>query len=98
MQPLPHELASHSPRLAEPILTTAQVAQWLGCSRRHIHELTRTLAIPHRRLPGGRRCWFKAEELAAWLDGAPLEVQLLPRGGRVVRPTSSGRPRDEEAE
>jgi excisionase family DNA binding protein len=69
-----------------PYLLVEDVAVRLRCSRRTVHELTRTGAIPHRRLPGGRRCLFRPDELDAWEDGAPLEVIETPRGGRVVRP------------
>ena len=69
-----------------PYLFVEDVAEHLRCSTRTIHELTRTLAIPHRRLPGGRRCLFRLDELEAWESGAPLEVIQTPRGGRVVRP------------
>jgi excisionase family DNA binding protein len=67
-------------------VTTSDVAERLRCSIRTVHELTRTYAIPHRRLPGARRCLFRLDELAAWESGAPLEVTELPRGGRVVAP------------
>jgi excisionase family DNA binding protein len=69
-----------------PYLLVEDVAVRLRCSRRTVHELTRTGAIPHRRLPGGRRCLFRPDELDAWEDGAPLETIETPRGGRVVRP------------
>jgi hypothetical protein len=54
-----------------------------------VHELTRTNAIPHRRLPGTRRCLFREEELEAWESGSPLEVTDLPHGGRLVVPRRS---------
>lgn len=38
-----------------------------------IHELTRAKAIPHRKLPGCRRCPFKEDDLRAWEDGVDLE-------------------------
>ncbi len=72
-----------------PYLLVEDVAARLRCSRRTIHELTRTNAIPHRRLPGGRRCLFREDELDAWVEGAPLEVVELTRGGRVVRPKAA---------
>ena len=67
-------------------LLVEDVADRLRCSTRTVHELTRTNAIPHRRIPGCRRCLFRADELAAWEDGSPLEVTALPRGGRIVTP------------
>ena len=69
-----------------PFLIAEEVAARLRCSVRSIHELTRAKAIPHRKLPGARRCLFREDELLMWEDGADLEVVELPRGGRVVRP------------
>ena len=69
-------------------LLVEHVAERLRCSTRTIHELTRTNAIRHRRLPGSRRCLFRSDELEAWEDGAPLEVTILPQGGRVVTPVN----------
>jgi len=74
-----------------PYLLVEDVAERLRCSTRTVHELTRTSAIPHRRLPGSRRCLFRREELEAWEDGSPLEVTALPRGGRVVAPRRTKR-------
>jgi excisionase family DNA binding protein len=72
-----------------PFLLLEDVAARLHCSKRTVHELTRTRRIPHRRPPGTRRCLFIAAEIDAWIDGAPLEAIELARGGRVVRPTEA---------
>lgn len=69
-----------------PYLTTDQVAARLRCSVRSIHELTRLRRIPHRKLPGSRRCLFVESDLTAWEAGAELEVRELRLGGRVVVP------------
>lgn len=74
-----------------PYLLVEDVATRLRCSTRTIHELTRTLAIPHRRMPRTRRCLFLEVELAAWENGSPLEVEELAGGGRVVRPKAGSR-------
>jgi len=74
-----------------PYLLVEDVAERLRCSTRTVHELTRTSAIPHRRLPGSRRCLFRLEELEAWENGTPLEVTALPGNGRVVSPRRSRR-------
>jgi excisionase family DNA binding protein len=71
---------------SSPFLVTREVAALLRCSVRSIYELTRTEQIPFRRMAGTRRCLFRADEIASWLDGAGLEVVELGRGGRVVRP------------
>jgi excisionase family DNA binding protein len=72
-----------------PYLLVEEVARRLRCSTRTIHELTRTNAIPHRRLAGSRRCLFRVDELEAWENGSLLQVRDLPRGGRVVTPSRS---------
>lgn len=74
---------------ASPYLLVEDVAERLRCSTRSVHELTRLREIPHRRLPGSRRCLFLVEELEAWEAGAPLEVVEMARGGRVVRPKAA---------
>jgi excisionase family DNA binding protein len=66
-------------------LTVEQVAERLHWSARTVHERTRTATIPHRRLPGTRRCLFVEAELQAWENGAELEL-VETNGGRVVRP------------
>jgi excisionase family DNA binding protein len=71
---------------ASPFLTTEEVAGRLRCSVRTVRELTRLNEIPHRKLPGGRRCLFLEAELQAWENGAQLHVLPLARGGRVVKP------------
>ena len=78
-------------------LVTSEVAALLRCSIRTVHELTRRSAIPHRKMPGSRRCLFLESELSRWLDGETLEVITLKRGGRVVRPALrfSGTPHHE---
>ena len=58
-------------RSASPFLVAEEVAERLRCSLRTIHELVRTRRIPHRRLPGSRRCLFRTDELILWEDGAP---------------------------
>ena len=74
---------------ASPYLLVEDVAARFHCSTRTVHELTRTSAIPHRRLPGTRRCLFRKDELEAWENGAELEVVELPHGGRLVIPRAT---------
>ena len=71
---------------ASPYLTVEQVAERLHASVRTVRERTRLGQIPHRKLPGQRRCLFLPHELDAWLDGAPLHTTELAGGGRIVRP------------
>jgi hypothetical protein len=71
-----------------PYLLVKDVAARYGVSVRWVHERTRSVEpqIPHRRLPGARRCLFLEAELEAWEAGAGLELQELAGGGRIVRP------------
>jgi excisionase family DNA binding protein len=62
-------------------LCVDEVAQRLRCSMRSVHEITRLNEIPHRKLPGRRRCLFLPDELQVWENGAQLEVVDLARGG-----------------
>jgi len=80
-----------------PFLITSEVAARLRCSVRTVHELTRLGLIPHRRLPGSRRCLFRIDELEAWEDGARLETVDLGarrRSPRSQRSTGRRRPLD----
>ncbi len=74
-----------------PYLLVEDVAALLGCSKRTVHERARLGEIPHRRPPAVRRLLFLEVEIKQWLDGAPLELVELPRGGRVVRPRAEVR-------
>jgi predicted DNA-binding transcriptional regulator AlpA len=69
-----------------PYVFVEQVCARYGVSRRWVHERTRLNEIPHRRLPGTRRCLFLETELEAWEAGATLEVRELTGGGRIVTP------------
>lgn len=69
-----------------PYLFVEHVAARYGVSPRWVHERTRLNEIPHRRLPGSRRCLFLEAELKAWEAGAELEVRELTDGGRIVTP------------
>ncbi|MFN8223393.1 MAG: helix-turn-helix domain-containing protein [Gaiellales bacterium] len=71
---------------ASPFLLVEDVAARYGVSVRWVRERTRTGTIPHRRLPGSRRCLFLEDELEAYEAGATLVVRELEGGGRVVTP------------
>ena len=79
-------MSEHLAAARSPYLLVEDVAARLRCSTRKIHELTRTAAIPHRRLSRSRRCLFVEAELEAWEAGAALEMRELGGGGRIVRP------------
>ena len=70
----------------DDLLLTEDVAETLGLSRSTVQEQMGKGLIPHRRLPGTRRCIVPLEDFRAWLDGAELETVALANGGRIVRP------------
>jgi hypothetical protein len=72
-----------------PFLLVEDVAGRYGTSRRWVLERTRLGVIPHRRLPGSRRCLFLEHELEAWENGADLRVRELSSGGRLVEPVEA---------
>lgn len=76
---------------SSPYLLVADVAERLHVAASTMHEWTRTGSIPHRQLPGSRRCLFLPADPEAWEAGAELEVRELPRGGRIVTPNENGR-------
>jgi excisionase family DNA binding protein len=80
---------SASASTSSPYLLVEDVAKRLRCSQRKVHELTRLGEIPHRKLPGSRRCLFLEDDLEAWEAGCDLDVRELPRGGRLVTPRPS---------
>jgi excisionase family DNA binding protein len=73
-------------RTSSPYLLLEEAAEYLRLSRSAVHELTRSRAIPCRRMPRARRYLFLADELDAWINGAALEVRELPDGGVTVTP------------
>ncbi|MDE2103753.1 MAG: helix-turn-helix domain-containing protein [Patescibacteria group bacterium] len=72
-----------------PYLVVGEVADRLRLSVRQVHEMTRLGRIPHRKMPGVRRCLFLPGELEAWENGAALSVKEIPGGGRIVTPVRS---------
>jgi hypothetical protein len=67
-------------------LIVEDVAEMYQESVRSVHEKTRLRLIPHRVLPGGRRCLFDPDELDRWLtEGGELETIEMRAGGRIVR-------------
>lgn len=67
-------------------LHVEKVAEHLGCSVRTVHELTRRHRIPHWKKSDLRRVYYPVPWLRDWENGAELETQELPDGGRIVRP------------
>jgi excisionase family DNA binding protein len=67
-------------------LLSEDVAELLGISRSTVQEQMSRHLLPHRRLPGTRRCIVPRKDFEQWLDGCELEVTQLAGAGRIVRP------------
>lgn len=67
-------------------LLSEDVAELLGVSRRTVQEWLGRGLLPHRKLPGTRRCIIPRRDLEAYLEGRELETLVLAHGGRVVKP------------
>jgi excisionase family DNA binding protein len=65
-------------------LTLAEAARLLDLSTYTVRTRASAGEIPHRKLPGSFRILFLEHELAAWVDGAPIETVPTDEG-RVVR-------------
>ena len=51
---------------AKEVMSTEEVAKYMGVSKSTIYKLTMTRQIPYYK-PTGRMCYFKRSELEAWL-------------------------------
>ena len=49
-----------------PLLTTAEAADYLGIKRGYLHKLMMNRAIPFYK-PNGKLCFFSKEDLDHWL-------------------------------
>lgn len=72
----------------DDFLLSEDVAELLGLSRYTVQNQLRRGLIPHRRMPGTRRCIIPRKDFEAWLDGAALETVPFAGGGRIVRPVA----------
>lgn len=72
--------------MRDTYLTCDEAAEHVRLSSRQLKAKAMLRQVPHRRLPGSRKLLFSEAELAAWLDGAPLETVELGGYGRIVRP------------
>lgn len=52
----------------EPLLTVAEVAEFLGIHPKSVYDLVDRARVPHVRLGGRRTIRFVRADLLAWLD------------------------------
>ena len=50
------------------VLTTEEVAVYLGVSKSCVYKWTMSRAIPHYKSPTGKLCYFNRKEIEAWMQ------------------------------
>ena len=50
------------------VLTTQEVAEYLGVSKSCVYKWTMSRAIPHYKSPTGKLCYFNRKEIEAWMQ------------------------------
>lgn len=70
-------------------LTVEEVAELLRCTKRTVHELTRTDAIPCIRLPGVRRVLFDGDEVCAWIAAHRNRARAVRAPLQTAQPSGS---------
>ena len=54
------------------VLTSDEVARYMGISKSYLYKLTMSLKIPHYK-PFGKMCYFNRKEIEAWLQRNKVE-------------------------
>ncbi len=50
------------------VLTSEEVARYMGISRSYLYKLTMRREIPHYKSPTGKMCYFNRNEIETWLQ------------------------------
>ncbi len=56
------------------VLTSDEVAKYMGISRSHLYKLTMRQEIPHYK-PTGKLCYFNRAEVEAWLQANRVDTK-----------------------
>ncbi len=56
------------------LMTTAEVAQYLGVKPSYLYKMMMRRAIPYYK-PGGKLCFFSRDDLDAWLTSIRIKSQ-----------------------
>ncbi len=57
------------------VLTTQEVAEYLGVSKSCVYKWTMRRAIPHYKSPTGKLCYFNRGEIEAWAQSCKVATQ-----------------------
>ena len=63
----PDEISSNHYYFAKEVLTSNEVADYMGISKSCLYKLTMRRVIPHYK-PMGKMCYFNRKEIEAWLQ------------------------------
>lgn len=76
---------------ANKLLTVDEAAAYMGFSKGYLYKLMNRHAVPYYQ-PTGRRCWFKREELDAFMTSnrVPTDAELSERAGRHLTSMKGG--------
>jgi excisionase family DNA binding protein len=77
------------PQGVEPLIAASAVASWLGCSEDTVYRYTAEEGLPYVRR-AGRRKWFYASEVQAWLDGRRTTVRKAPAPSPAAEQAAGG--------
>lgn len=55
------------------VLTSEEVATYLGISKSYLYKLTSTRKIPHFK-PFGKMCYFNREEVEKWVQNTKIRT------------------------
>ena len=57
------------------VLTTEEVAAYLGVSKSCVYKWTMRRAIPHYKSPTGKLCYFNRGEIEAWAQSCKVATE-----------------------
>jgi excisionase family DNA binding protein len=57
------------------VLTTDEVAEYMGATKSHIYKLTMKGEIPHYK-PNGKVCYFNRKEIESWLQRNRIKTDI----------------------
>lgn len=68
------------------VLTSDEVARYMGVSRSYLYKLTMTRAIPHYK-PQGKMCYFNRHEIEEWLqtNRVATDREISDRAARATK-------------
>ena len=57
------------------VLTSDEVARYLGVSKSCLYKWTMDRTIPHYKSPSGKMCYFNRKEIEAWMQSERVKTK-----------------------